>query len=116
MKRYPAVCDDVAYNVNGDEKVARVNDLLDTSEEVRHLSVALDDKQRGTDCKLKVLLTSHFYSICHINSEWRVRSQVASAMGQEMKSYRNPAQGSHPNITDCRKRFSRIDDSIVSGA
>ena len=39
MKQYPVVCDDVTYNVNSDEKVARVNDMPDSStEEVRHLS------------------------------------------------------------------------------
>ena len=35
MKLYLAVCDDVAYDVNNDEKVVGENDLLDSSEEVR---------------------------------------------------------------------------------
>ena len=47
------VCGNIAYDVNNDE-MARVGDFLDSSEEVRHLSVALDDKQRGTDCKHKL--------------------------------------------------------------
>ena len=54
MKQYPVVCDNVAYDVNSDEEVARVEDFLDSSEEVRHLSAALDDRQPGTDCKPKV--------------------------------------------------------------
>ena len=57
MKQYPAVCDDIAYDVNSDKEVARVDDLLVSSEEV---CAALDDKQRGTDCKPEVLLTPHF--------------------------------------------------------
>ena len=63
QNQYPAVCDDVACDINSDKEVARVDDMLNSSEGVRHLNVALDDKQPGTDCKLKVLLTSQFYSI-----------------------------------------------------
>ena len=44
IKPYPVVCDDVAYGVTSDEEVAKVDDLPDPSEEVRHLSAALDDK------------------------------------------------------------------------
>ena len=38
VEQYPVVCDDVAYDVDSNEKVARVDDLPDSSEEVRHLS------------------------------------------------------------------------------
>ena len=72
--------------------VARVDDLLDSSEEVRHLSVALDDKQPGTDCKPKVLLTSHFDLISHINSEWQVCSRVASSLPWAKKESRTKIQ------------------------
>ena len=71
---YPSVCDDVACDTKSDK--ARVDSMLNSSEEVQHLSVALDDKQPGTDCKPRVLLTSQFYSICHINSDWQVRSRL----------------------------------------
>ena len=36
MKQYPGVCDDVAYNVNSDDEVARVDGFLDSKQEVRH--------------------------------------------------------------------------------
>ena len=70
MKQYPVVCNNVAYDANSDDEVARADDVLYSSEELPHLSAALDDKQRETDCKPKALLTSHFYSICHINRDW----------------------------------------------
>ena len=38
MNQYPLVCDDVAYDVNNDENVVRVDDLLDSSEEVHAAS------------------------------------------------------------------------------
>ena len=53
MKQYPGVCNNVAYDGNSDE-VARVDDLLDSSEKVRHLT----SSERGTDCKSKVSLIS----------------------------------------------------------
>ena len=38
MKQHPAVCEEVAYDINNGEEVARLGDLLDSSEEVRHLT------------------------------------------------------------------------------
>ena len=60
MKQYPAVCNDVACDVNIDEELARVDGLLDFSEEVRHLSATLHDRQRGTTRRFGVMVRNAF--------------------------------------------------------
>ena len=70
MKLYTVDRDSVAY----DEETARLDDLLDSNEVVPHQGEPWATRDRGTGCKgscgAKVVLTSHFKSLCHIHSEW----------------------------------------------